>query len=204
MGASVTNIGMGTPRFGILTYPYPYRYGESPYQYGDCPFFAFFSHAQDRPFLTKQTTTQQTLLQRSPFLMRGMRRGAPRSSRRALTPRRVGAHPARVSARLRLDAPRRGGNGGGAGWGPIRQLACTCWSAPPPPPTSLATVSRRRRRHRRVCGGVSLRSGRRTERDKKIEKNTSLLWPPTGNSNTTTNQKHTHATQAVNVRRLDR
>jgi hypothetical protein len=44
---------MGTPRFGILTYPYPYRYGESPYQYGDCPFFAFFSHAQDRPSLTK-------------------------------------------------------------------------------------------------------------------------------------------------------
>jgi hypothetical protein len=55
------HIGMGTPRFGILTYPYPYRYGESPYQYGDCTFFAFFSHAQDRPFLTKQTTTQQKL-----------------------------------------------------------------------------------------------------------------------------------------------
>jgi hypothetical protein len=28
---------------------------------------------------------------------------------------RAGAHPARVGARLRLDAPRRGGNGGGVG-----------------------------------------------------------------------------------------
>ena len=119
---------MGTPRFGILTYPYPYRYGESPYQYGDCPFFAFFSHAQDRPFLAKQTTTQQTLLQRSPFLMRGMRQGAPRSSRRALTPRRVGAHPARVSARLRLDAPRRGRNGGGVGSDAVAGGAGADWA----------------------------------------------------------------------------
>jgi len=47
------HFGTGTPRFGILTYPYPYRYGESPYQYGDCSFFVFFSHAEDRPFLTK-------------------------------------------------------------------------------------------------------------------------------------------------------
>ena len=47
-------------------------------------------------------------------------------------------------------------------------------------------------------------SVRRTERDKKIEKKPlCLIWPPTGNSNTTTNQKHTHATQAVNVRRSD-
>jgi len=44
---------MRTPRFGILTYPYPYRYGESPYQYGDRSFFVFFSHTQDWPFLTK-------------------------------------------------------------------------------------------------------------------------------------------------------
>ena len=92
-----------------------------------------------------------------------------------------------------------------AGRGPIGRLACACWSAPTlPPPTSLATVPHRRRRRRRVCGGVSLRSGRRTERDKKIEKKRlCLIWPPTGNSNTTTNQKHTHATQAVNVRRSD-
>ena len=47
------HIGMGTPQFGLLTHPYPYRYGESPYRYGDCLFFAFFSHVQDRPFLTK-------------------------------------------------------------------------------------------------------------------------------------------------------
>ena len=103
---------------------------------------------------------------------------------------------------------RRGrGFGGGTRWragrGPIGRLACACWSAPPP--TSLSTVRRRRRRRRRVCGGVSLRSGRRTERDKKIEKKRlCLIWPPTGNSNTTTNQKHTHATQEVNVRRFDR
>jgi len=64
-----------------------------------------------------------------------------------------------------------------AGLGPIGQLACACWSAPPPPPpTLLATVLRRRRRRRRVWGGVSLRSGRRTERDEKIEKNTSLPY----------------------------
>jgi len=79
---------------------------------------------------------------------------------------RAGAHPARVGARLRLDAPQRGRNGGGvgldavaggAGRGPIGRLAWAYWSAPPPPPpTSLATVPRRRRRRRRVCGGVSL------------------------------------------------
>jgi hypothetical protein len=54
-------------------------------------------------------------------------------------------------------------------------------------------------------GGVSLRSWQRTERDKKIEKkHLCLIWPPTGNSNTTTNQKHAHTMQAVNVRRFDR
>jgi hypothetical protein len=52
---------------------------------------------------------------------------------------------------------------------------------------------------------MSLRSGRRTERDKKIEKKRlCFIWLPTGNSNTTTNQKHTHVMQAVNVRRSDR
>jgi hypothetical protein len=44
-----------------------------------------------------------------------MHQGAPRSSRRTLTPRRVRAHPALVGARLRLDAPQRGQNGGGVG-----------------------------------------------------------------------------------------
>ena len=64
-----------------------------------------------------------------------------------------------------------------AGRGPIGRLACACWSAPTlPPPTSLATVPRRRRRRRRVCGGVSLRSGRRTERDKKSKKNVFALY----------------------------
>jgi len=32
----------GTPRFGILTNPYPNRFGESPFQNGDC-FFGVFS-----------------------------------------------------------------------------------------------------------------------------------------------------------------
>jgi hypothetical protein len=88
--------------------------------------------------------------------------GAPRSSRRVLTPRYP---PTRRKRRGR-------GFGGGTRWragrGPIGQLACACWSAPsPPPPTLLATMPHRRRRRRRVWGGVSLRSGRRTERDKK-------------------------------------
>ena len=74
---------------------------------------------------------------------------------------------------------RRGrGFGGGTRWragrGPIGRLACACWSAPPP--TSLSTVRRRRRRRRRVCGGMSLRSGRRTERDKKSKKNVFALY----------------------------
>ena len=33
----------GTPRFGILTNPYPNQFGESPFQYGDCFFGVFFS-----------------------------------------------------------------------------------------------------------------------------------------------------------------
>ena len=57
---------------------------------------------------------------------------------------------------------------------------------------------------RRVCGGLSLRSGQQTERDKKIEnKRLCLIWLPTGNSNTTTTQKHVHTMQEVNLRRFD-
>jgi len=183
---------MGTPRFGILTYPYPYRYGESPYQYRDCPFFAFFSHAQDRPFLTKQTTTQQTLLQRSPFLMRWMHRGAPRSSRRALTPRRVGAHPARVSARLRLDAPPRGRNGGGVGSDAVAGGAGADWATCLPPPTSLVTVPRRRRRCRRVWGGCLFVPGGELNEIKKSKK-TRLCYGRLAKHN---NQPKTHARDA--------
>ena len=86
-----------------------------------------FSHAQDWPFLTKQTTTQQQL-QLSPFLMQGMHWGAPRSSRHTLTPHRVGAHPARVGTRLRLDAPRRGGNGRGVGSEAVSGRAGADWA----------------------------------------------------------------------------
>ena len=60
-------------------------------------------------------------------------------------------------------------------------------------------MERRRTGAERV-GGVSLHSGRRTERDKKIEKN--VLALDGRRSNTTTNQKHEHATQEVKVRRL--
>ena len=128
--------------------------------------------------------------------MRGMRRGAPRSSRRALTPRRVGAHPARVSARLRLDAPRRGRNGGGVGsdavaggagadWATCLRLlerAAAAADVARDGAASTAALSTR-------VGGVSLRSGRRTERDKKIEKNTSLLWPPSQTQQPTKNTR---------------
>ena len=79
-----------------------------------------------------------------------MHRGAPHSSRRALTPR---CPPTRPKWRGR-------GFGGGtrrrAQRGAIGQLACACWSALPLPPTLLAMVRRWRRRHRRVGrGGVS-------------------------------------------------
>jgi hypothetical protein len=174
---------MGTPRFGILTYPYPYRYGESPYQYGDCPFFAFFSHAQDRPFLAKQTTTHQTLLQRSPFLMRGMRQGAPRSSRRALTPRCPPTRPKRRGCGF-------GRGGGRGGRGPIGRLACACWSAPPP--MSLVTVPRRRRRCRRVWGGCLFVPGGELNEIKKSKK-TRLCYGRLAKHN---NQPKTHARDA--------
>ncbi len=189
-----TQTDSGSPRIGL----------------GIAFFVFFFSHAQDWPFLTKQTTTQQQL-QLSPLLMRGMRWGAPRLSRRALTPRRAGAHPAQVGARLRLDAPRQGGNGGGVGsavgFGGGRGGG---WLGNLPAPAGA-----RRRRCSRWCrvdggvidacgGGCLFVPGGELNEMKKSEKNLFAIWPPTGNSNTTTNQKHTHAMQEVNVRRFDR
>ena len=131
--------------------------------------------------------------------MRGMRQGAPRSSRRALTPRRVGAHPARVSARLRLDAPRRGRNGGGVGsdavaggagadWATCLRLlerAAAAADVARDGAASTAALSTR-------VGGVSLRSGRRTERDKKSKK-TRLCYGRLAKHN---NQPKTHARDA--------
>ncbi len=56
---------------------------------------------------------------------------------------------------------------------------------------------------RNMWGGVSLQSGRQTEREKTIEKqHLGLRWPLTGKSNTTTNQKHACAEQEVKVRRF--
>jgi hypothetical protein len=78
-----------------------------------------------------------------------------------------------------------------------------------------AGARRRRRRSRRcgvdggvvdACGGgyLFVPDGE-LNKIKKIEnKRLCLIWPPTGNSNTTTNQKHMHATQEVNVTRFDR
>ncbi len=57
----------------------------------------------------------------------------------------------------------------------------------------------------RVGGRCLFVPGSELNEIKKIKKKPlCLIWPPTGNSNTTTNQKHTHVTQAVNVRRFDR
>jgi hypothetical protein len=51
--------------------------------------------------------------------------------------------------------------------------------------------------------GVTICSGRQTEQDKNQGKCLGLRWPLTGNSNTTTNQKHAHATQEIKVRRFN-
>ena len=55
----------------------------------------------------------------------------------------------------------------------------------------------------RVWGGCLFVPGGDLNEIKKSKKRFCLIWPPTGNSNTTTNQKHVHATQEVNVRRFD-
>jgi hypothetical protein len=100
----------------------------SPHTNMGIPFFVFFFQSRTRSAFSHQTDNNTAKTPVSPFLMRGMRWGAPRSSRRALTPRRVGAHPARVGARLRLDAPRRGGNGGGVGSDAVAGGAGADWA----------------------------------------------------------------------------
>jgi hypothetical protein len=104
----------GTPRFGILTNPYPNRFGESQNRFGDCFFFVFFL-SRTRSAFSHQTDNNTANTSAIPICNARDASGAPPSSRRALTPRQVGAHPARVGARLRLDAPQRGGHGGGVG-----------------------------------------------------------------------------------------
>jgi hypothetical protein len=115
--------------------------------------------------------------------------------------------------RRRCSPPRRGGNGGGVGSAVGRgggRGGGRLGDLPAP-----AGARRRRRRSRRcgvdggvvdACGGRCLFVlGGELNEIKKIEnKHLCLIWPPTGNSNTTTNQKHTHATQEVNVTRFDR
>ncbi len=157
----------GTPRFGILTHPYPNRFGESQNQFGDCFFCVFFSHTQHRPFLTKQTTTQQKL-QLSPFLMRVMRWGAPRSNRRALTPR---CPPTRQKRRGR--GFRRGGGRGGGRLGDLPAPAGAC----------RRRCCRRRSRLCRVdCGVVDACVG-------------GCLFVPGGELNEIKKSKKTHTNQ---------
>jgi hypothetical protein len=90
----------------------------------------------------------------------------------------------RFGVRVRLDAPRRGGNGGvvgsAAGCGGNRgggQLGDL--------PAPAGARRRRRQRYSQRCGvngggGVSLCSGQRTEGDEINEKKNCLRRPPTG------------------------
>ena len=79
---------------------------------------------------------------------------------RALTPR---CPPTRPKRRGRGFG--RGGGRGGADWATCLSLLERAAAA-----ASDVACDGAASRRRRVCGGVSLRSGRRTERDKKIEK----------------------------------
>ena len=131
----------GTPRFGILTFPYPYRFGESPYQYGDSFFCVFFSvthkiglfspnrqqHSKNSsiPIFNARDALGRTPLE-SARAYASSGRDTPRSSRRALTPR---CPPTRQK--------RRGRGFGCGGGGRLGDL---------PEP---AGARRRRRRHRR-------------------------------------------------------
>ena len=92
--------------------------------------------------------------------------------------------------------------GAGADWATcLRLLKCAATAAADVARDGAALMAASSTR----VGGVTLRSKQRTERDKKIKKKRlCLIWPPTGNSNATTNQKHTHAMQVVNVKRSDR
>ena len=135
---------MGTPRFGILTCPYPYRYWESPYQ--GIALFLFFSvthkiglfspnrqqHSKNSsiPIFNARDTLGRTPLE-SARAYASSGRGTPRSSRRALTPR---CPPTRRKRRGRGF-----GRGGGRGGGRLGDL---------PAPAG----ARRRRRRSRRCG----------------------------------------------------
>ncbi len=66
--------------------------------------------------------TSQTKIRRNNLIMVSTRRSPQKKTRPTRVPTlsgqacvRAGAHPARVGARLHLDAPRRGRNGGGVG-----------------------------------------------------------------------------------------
>jgi hypothetical protein len=131
------------------------------------PFFAFFFQSRTRSAFSHQTDNNTAKTSAIPIFNARDGRGPPRSSRRALTPRRVGAHPARVGARLRLDAPRRGGNGGGVGSDAVAGGAgadwATCLSLLERAATAAADVARdgaasTAASSTRVGGGVSSES----------------------------------------------
>ncbi len=148
--------------------------------------------------LNKKITTEEDSSHSCPHSQRSGARacwGAPRSSRRALTPRCPPTRQKWMGCGF--------GHGGGQGGGRLGNL---------PAPTGACRRRRQRRSRRcRVDGGVIdacvegclFVPGGELNEIKIEKKRLCLIWPPTGNSNTTTNQKHMHATQAVNVRRSD-
>ena len=127
------------------------------------PFFVFFS-VTHKIGLFSPNRQQHSKNSSIPIFNARDVLGCTRSSRRALMPRRVGAHPARVGARLRLDAPRRGGNGGGVGSDAVAGGAgadwTTCLSLLERAATAAATATRdgaasTAASSTRVGGGVS-------------------------------------------------
>ncbi len=84
--------------------------------------------------------------------------------------------------------------------------------------TCLRLLERRRRHRQRrsqrcgvdggvvdECGGGCLFvPGGKLNEIKKSKKTSCFIWLPAGKSNATTNQKHMHVTQEVNVSRFDR
>lgn len=79
--------------------------------------------------------TSQKKIRRNNLIMVSTRRSPQKKTRPTGVPTlsgqarvRAGAHPARVGARLRLDAPRRGRNGGGVGLDAVAGGAGADWA----------------------------------------------------------------------------
>jgi hypothetical protein len=134
----------GTPRCGILRNPYPNRFGESQNRFARTR--SAFSHQTDNntaktsaiPIFDARDASGRTPLE-SARAYASSGRGAPRSSRRALTPR---CPPTRRKRRGRGF-----GCGGGRGGGRLGNL-------PAPAGARCRRQRRRRSRRWRVDGGV--------------------------------------------------